>query len=58
MAQPGHDGVVLAKIAGMFEIGQRHRGAGRQRPADIAAIIRAAIIDQHNLDPTGGLEGR
>ena len=58
MAQPGHHRVMLTKIACMFYIGQRHRRTLLQGAADIAGIIRAAIIHQHNFDAAFGAQRR
>ena len=51
MAQAGHDRVVLAEIAGVLDIGQRHRGASHQGLADLAGVVRAAVVDQDDLQP-------
>ena len=58
VAQPRHHRIMLTKIARMFYVGQRHRRALLQGAADIAGIIRAAIIHQHNFDPAFGAQRR
>ena len=56
--QPGHDRVVLAVIARVFEVGERHLRPEREVAAHRARIIGAAVIDQDDLEPAGGAQRR
>ena len=39
---------------GVLDIGQRDRRAANQLLADLVGVIRAAIVDQHDFQPTLG----
>ena len=58
VAQPRHDRVVLAEVARVLDVGERHRGAPHQLLAHLAGIVGAAVVDQHDLQPADGMQRR
>ena len=58
MPQSGHDRIVLAVIARVFDVDERDGGAAHQFLAHLAGIVGAAVIDQHDLQPADRVQCR
>ena len=58
MPQPGHDRIMLAVVPRVLDIGHRDRRRRSQGAADIAGIVRAAVVHQHHFQSAGGFQRR